>query len=137
MGFVMDGLEAEGYDRTYRDRVLLGRIVGYFRPQLGNMLLVAVTVVIASLTGTIVTVLVAKGIDRLVDGVTVERVAPLVGLVLLGGIVEWGANYIRQSRSAIAIGEVVSCVKDVLARRRSRTAPPERARRPKAGAANA
>jgi len=36
-----------------------------------------------------------------------------------------------------AIGEVVSCVKDVLARRRSRTAPPERARRPKAGAANA
>ena len=36
-----------------------------------------------------------------------------------------------------AIGEVVSCVKDVLARRRGRTVPPERARRPKAGAANA
>lgn len=36
-----------------------------------------------------------------------------------------------------AIGEVVSCVNDVLARRRGRAAPPERARRPKAGTANA
>ena len=34
MGFIMDGLGAEAYDRKYQDRQLLGRILGYFRPQI-------------------------------------------------------------------------------------------------------
>ena len=37
MGFIMEGLDAEDYDRTYRDRALLRRILGYFRPKLGLM----------------------------------------------------------------------------------------------------
>ncbi len=32
MGFIMDGLDAEAYDREYSDRQLLKRIIGYFRP---------------------------------------------------------------------------------------------------------
>ena len=32
MGFVLDGLETEAYDRTYRDRDLLLRIAAYLRP---------------------------------------------------------------------------------------------------------
>ena len=35
MGFIMDGLDAEEYDRTYTDRQLVGRISRYFRPKLG------------------------------------------------------------------------------------------------------
>ena len=34
MGFIMDGLDAEAYDREYSDRQLLKRIIGYFRPHL-------------------------------------------------------------------------------------------------------
>ncbi|MEJ7651878.1 MAG: hypothetical protein WKH64_00200 [Chloroflexia bacterium] len=30
MGFIMDGLEADEYDREYSDRDLLRRIVAYF-----------------------------------------------------------------------------------------------------------
>ena len=37
MGFIMDGLDAEAYDRTYGDRALLRRILGYFRPKLPVM----------------------------------------------------------------------------------------------------
>ena len=33
MGFLMDGLESEAYARTYTDRQLVRRILGYFRPQ--------------------------------------------------------------------------------------------------------
>ena len=33
MGFIMDGLDAEAYDRTYSDRSLLRRILRYFQPQ--------------------------------------------------------------------------------------------------------
>ncbi|RIK44667.1 MAG: ABC transporter ATP-binding protein [Chloroflexi bacterium] len=116
MGFIMDGLEAEGYDRSYSDRQLVGRIVAYFRPKLRDMLLVSGAVVTASLTGTAVTLLVALGIDRLADGVTFERVAPLVLLVFLSGCVEWGANFIRQWRTAVAVGDVVLTLrKDILA----------------------
>jgi ATP-binding cassette subfamily B protein len=32
MGFLMDGLAGEAYDRTYSDRQLLVRIVRYFGP---------------------------------------------------------------------------------------------------------
>ena len=32
MGFIMDGLGAEAYDRNYSDRQLIARIIGYFRP---------------------------------------------------------------------------------------------------------
>ncbi len=41
MGFIMDGLDAEAYDRTYRDRDLVKRIIGYFRPEAGRMTLVS------------------------------------------------------------------------------------------------
>ena len=31
MGFIMDGLDAEDYDRNYSDGELVKRILGYFR----------------------------------------------------------------------------------------------------------
>ena len=37
MGFILDGLETESYDREYRDRDLLRRIVLYFRPHLRRL----------------------------------------------------------------------------------------------------
>ena len=52
MGFIMDGLDAETYDRTYKDNQLVARIIGYFRPQLTVMLIVAVLVVLNSLMDT-------------------------------------------------------------------------------------
>ena len=33
MGFIMDGLDAEEYDRSYSDGVLVKRIITYFRSQ--------------------------------------------------------------------------------------------------------
>ena len=49
MGFFMDGLDAEAYDRVYKDRQLVARIIGYFRPKLKLMLIVALLVVAGSL----------------------------------------------------------------------------------------
>src|SRR5258708_2689947 len=52
MGFLMDGLEAEAYDRKYTDRALLARIIGYFRPRRGLMVFVALLVVLNPLVDT-------------------------------------------------------------------------------------
>ena len=38
MGFIMDGLDAEAYDRTYSDGQLIRRIIQYFKPKVPLMI---------------------------------------------------------------------------------------------------
>ena len=73
MGFVMDGLDADAYDREYSDRALLHRIVKYFRPQSRPMLLVAGAVFFGSLADTAVPILISRGIDQVVDNPSCRR----------------------------------------------------------------
>src|SRR5690606_41978218 len=85
MAFLMDGLDAEQYDRTYSDRDLLRRIIRYFRPRAAGMSLVAGGIVAQSLTQASVPVLVSLGLDRVVGGAPTPFVALLAALVLLAG----------------------------------------------------
>lgn len=107
MGFIMDGLEAEDYDRTYNDRDLLRRIVSYFRPKLGRMLLVAAMIVLMSMSQAAVPLLISWGVDALEAG-TITAVGPQLtaGLLLVGGL-GWLFNYVRQSNSSRVTGDVV------------------------------
>lgn len=109
MGFIMEGLDAESYDRVYDDRRLVGRILGYFRPELRAMSLVAGMVVLSSLLDAVLPLLVAWGLDRVTeDDAGFDRTTwLLVGGVLVSGAASWGFNYIRQSRSARVVGDVV------------------------------
>ena len=52
MGFILDGLDTEAYDRYYSDRELLSRIIAYFRPYARQMGLVAVMLMLNSAAGT-------------------------------------------------------------------------------------
>ena len=65
MGFLMDGLEAESYDRQYDDAGLLKRIIGYFRPNRAAMLLVVGMVLLSSLMDAALPLLISRGINRL------------------------------------------------------------------------
>ena len=107
MGFLMDGLDPEAYDRTYTDRQLLERILGYFRPQARKMLLVAVTVVLTSLVDTGVPIVISRGLDRLQQGSVIGSLAPIALVIMLMGATSWGLNMLRQSRSTEAVGDVV------------------------------
>ncbi|HET8913651.1 MAG TPA: hypothetical protein VFN23_19415, partial [Ktedonobacteraceae bacterium] len=60
MGFVMDGLDAENYDRTYSDRVLIKRIGRYFGPRVKLTVLVSVLVIMGSLVDVILPLLLAN-----------------------------------------------------------------------------
>ncbi|MDA0699752.1 MAG: ABC transporter ATP-binding protein [bacterium] len=117
MGFVMDGLAAEGYDRSYSDRQLLRRIVGYFRPFLPTMALVSLAIFGSAALDAALPVLVATGIDRLaVDAAGATAVVPesllartawILGAILLAGVLSWGFNFVRQWLTAAAVGSVV------------------------------
>ena len=49
MGFILDGLGTEPYDRSYSDRELVRRILSHFRPHARQMTVVAATIVLSSI----------------------------------------------------------------------------------------
>ena len=52
MGFVLDGLDSEAYDRNYTDRDLIRRIAAYFRPYARQMALIAAAITLNSAAGS-------------------------------------------------------------------------------------
>ena len=107
MGFILDGLDTEAYDRDYSDRELITRITGYFQPYSRQMLLVAVMIALSSAAGTGGPILISRAIDLLAQDPSVETMLLLAGGVLLLGIAAWTFNYVRQLVSARVVGDVV------------------------------
>ncbi|HLG63217.1 MAG TPA: ABC transporter ATP-binding protein [Ktedonosporobacter sp.] len=107
MGFIMDGLDAEAYDRTYKDRQLVGRIIGYFRPHLATMLFVAGLIVFNSLLDTAFPLLISRSLDTLTLSRALQPVFWLVGFILLAAVLSWTCNMFRQWYTARAVGDVV------------------------------
>jgi len=107
MGFVLDGLDTEAYDREYSDRELLSRIISYFRPHSRQMILVAVMITLNSAAGTGGPILISRAIDTVAGDPSVENMLLLAGGVLLLGVTAWVFNYVRQMFSARVVGDVV------------------------------
>lgn len=112
MGFVMDGLGAEAYDRSYSDAQLLTRILRYFRPFTLLMVFVAVTILLTAALDALLPLLIARGIDRLagaeVSGNELwHRTSWLIAAVFASGALSWILNFFRQTYTARVVGEVV------------------------------
>ncbi len=107
MGFILDGLDTEDYDRSYSDRELLSRIVGYFRPYSRKMVLVAVMITLNSMAGTAGPIIIAKAIDLIVADPATRTMLLLAGGVSVMGASAWLFNFIRQYFSARIVGNVV------------------------------
>jgi len=112
MGFVMDGLDADAYDREYSDRALLRRIITYFRPQARPMLMVAIAIFAGALTDTAVPILISRGIDLVVANPATQMMVLLVISILVLSSVSWGLNFLRQWLSAVAIGNVTLQIRE-------------------------
>lgn len=105
MGFIMDGLDAEAYDREYSDRVLLNRIAKYFQPHTSRMLTVAGAISISAILDAVLPVLVARSLDNLAGATDIEgtiwmRVSWVIGAIFLSGVLSWTFNFLRQSYTA-------------------------------------
>jgi ATP-binding cassette subfamily B protein len=107
MGFIMDGLDAEAYDRAYSDRQLIGRIVDYFRPKAKTVLFVVVLVVLNSLMDIAFPILVSRSIDTLVASRVWQAAIWLVVFILIAAVLSWTCNMFRQWFTAQAVGDVV------------------------------
>jgi ABC-type multidrug transport system fused ATPase/permease subunit len=112
MGFILDGLDTESYDREYKDRELLRRIVAYFKPHGRKVALVALVLAINSAAGSGVPIAISAAIDLVSEDPVVSTMIFSTGIVLLLGVVAWGANFVRQWISARVIGDVVLKIRD-------------------------
>jgi ABC-type multidrug transport system fused ATPase/permease subunit len=112
MGFFMDGLEAEEYDRQYKDQDLVKRIVAQFRSERGRMVTVALMVVGVAAVDVGLPIYISHSLDGLVEqrGDFNLLLAALVITVL--SALSWGFNYIRRWFSAQAIGNVVLSMRE-------------------------
>ena len=107
MGFLFDGLDAEGYDRTYTDGQLVQRILGYFRPQ-GRRIGFAVAAIIATtLLDAGLPLLISYAIDALRLAAPFSALALIAAALVVAGSGSWVFNAIRRQLSARAIGAVV------------------------------
>ncbi|HTP09686.1 MAG TPA: ABC transporter ATP-binding protein, partial [Anaerolineae bacterium] len=106
MGFIFDGLDAEAYDRRYSDRALVARVIGYFRPQLGRMLVVAVAVVLQAILDVSLPILISRTIDQLAAGQATNLARNAILIAAIGSLA-WVFNFVRRSFSARAVAAVV------------------------------
>jgi ATP-binding cassette subfamily B protein len=107
MGFLMDGLEAEAYDRTYNDRQLVRRIADYFRPQARRIVIVALVIVLTSIVDTGLPIIISQGIDQLQLDPSTANLINIAALITLLACASWVFNFVRRSISSRAVANVV------------------------------
>ena len=111
MGSIMEGLQAEAYDRTYTDRSLISRIARYFMAQLPLICGVTTFIVLASCLDAVSPLLMARGIDVLLGAYNLSTIFLLVGFILLATIISWFCHYFREAFTARAVGNVVALLR--------------------------
>jgi ATP-binding cassette, subfamily B, bacterial len=108
MGFFMDGLDAETYDRNYKDSQLVWRIIDYFKPKLSLMIITTLLVVLSSCLDSAFPILVSQSLNDFVGGNIVWQAAVwLVGFILVASTLAWICNLFRQWFTAQVVGDVV------------------------------
>ena len=112
MGYIMDGMDAEAYDREYSDQQLLNRILTYFRPHRKAMGIVALLIVLNSIMDAAFPFLIARSLDQLHAASDLEetiwhRTAWIIIAVFMTGALSWTFNFFRQRLTARTIGDVV------------------------------
>ena len=109
---ITGGLNPEEYDRNYSDRELVRRIVGYFRPHIGKVLLVAAMVSLISILATATPIIISRGIDTLSANPQLQLLLTLAAVVTVMGALSWGFNFVSLWFSARAVGDVVLALRE-------------------------
>ena len=112
MGFILDGLENEAYDRNYSDRDLLRRVLGYFWPHRKRLVLVVVAITLNSLAASGGPILISAGIDLMARNPSNAAIALLAAGVLVLGAAAWVFNFVQQWFSARVVGDVVLKIRE-------------------------
>ncbi len=112
MGFIMDGIDAEAYDRNYSDKQLLARIAGYFGPQMHRVGIISGLIVLNSVMDMVLPVLIARGVDQVAADHNSSVMNALIFFILGSTVLSWTFNFMRQRFTARTVGDVVLQLRD-------------------------
>lgn len=105
MGFLMDGLDAEAYDRTYRDRDLVRRVLRYFWPQTRRVGVVSLAILLTALADTAMPIYISRSLDDLQAGRA--SIVLVAAIIVVLGCLTWVLNYVRRALTSRAVGDMV------------------------------
>jgi ATP-binding cassette subfamily B protein len=106
MGF-FSGLDTEGYDRKYSDRQLFARMTEYFSPHMRWIVFIILLLLLIALFSAALPIIVSWSLDRLQEEYSAKQVAALGFVVLVIGVIIWGANWARRRFTIRVVGDIV------------------------------
>jgi len=101
------GLEAEKYDRMYKDKELINRIFRYFRPYRRSMAIVVFFLTITAFTYAAIPILTSMAISNLESNRDPLYLFIVIVLIFSLNFLSWVFNYVRQKYSSEIIGDIV------------------------------
>lgn len=112
MGFIMDGLDAEGYDREYSDGELVRRIMNYFKPERFRITAVSIAVVLNAGMDTALPIAISYYLDRLQQSPETFSAMQATFVLAFIASLSWVFNFVRQWLSATSVGNVTLALRE-------------------------
>ncbi len=107
MASMMQGLNAERYDRQYSDRELIERIRLYFGKYRREVLWVVIAVVFLAALQAAPAIIISRGIDVIADGGNPAYIPLLIGIVFADGLLIWLVNWVKRLYSVKVVENVI------------------------------
>jgi ABC-type multidrug transport system fused ATPase/permease subunit len=101
------GLEAEEYDRVYRDKDLLRRSLRYFKPHKRSMVFIILILTTQSLLGSLIPILTSFTINNLETNRTILYITSIIIYIFSLNLSGWVFNYFLRRRLSNVIGNIV------------------------------
>ena len=101
------GLDAEEYDRKYKDSELIKRIFSYFKKYRKEMAIVTLVLALSSIMSTLVFVFSSFAINIMTSSKDITSILILLSIILILNLLSYIFNYYNWTYSARAIGDVL------------------------------
>ena len=106
MGF-FPGLNAEAYDRSYRDRDLAVRMLKYFRIHKRRITIAIIAILLIAASGAVTPILISRSVDLMAENGSAQLMLTFVGVIFALGVLIWGANWVRRRLISRAVADVM------------------------------
>ena len=106
MGFFR-GLDAEAYDRTYRDRDLASRMLAYFKPYRRRLSIALLAILIIAASGALSPIFVSRSVDLMVARGMQGYLALFSAILFALGVLIWASNWVRRRLITRSVGDVM------------------------------
>jgi ATP-binding cassette subfamily B protein len=106
MGFFR-GLDAEAYDRTYRDRDLATRMLAYFKPYQRRLFIAVLAIMVIAASGALSPIFVSRSVDLMVARGMQGYLALFSAIMFALGLLIWICNWVRRRLITRSVGDVM------------------------------